>query len=227
MKIYQQFVISVVLTLAVVAAIANIYTSEKPQLHNGDLVFQTGHDLESLAVITATDSKFTRIGIIKKTDDGDQVISLNDHYQQIPFDQFTRHGIFSRYAIYRYRQLDPDRAAKITMVAANMQNNLLPFFNFQGAKLYPSEAAYLAYRESGLDIGSVQKIRDLNMGNLMFKNIINANWQTYPVCQGTPTVDKAQNADDCRMIIEGQDVVTPVSLARDVNFELVYSNYPF
>ncbi len=193
-----------------------------PPLSDGDLIFQTSWTSQSIAVGIATWSLYLHTGIIKTTPTGPVVVHAGAQVGETPLSDWIDGGILQRFAVYRYKDLSPDQAINILNQAAQYYGKYYDiYFLFHNDKLYCSELPYLAYQESGIPIGKVEKIGNLSVNNYFSKKVIEQRWRSHPECQA-----KDMTFEQCYESIMQQTLVTPTSLAEDSHFERIFTNYP-
>jgi len=194
-----------------------------PPLKDGDLIFQTSTSTQSKAILVATASAYTHVGLLKKQGDAWVVIEAVAHVKETPLTEWIDRGLFKRVAIYRDSQLSAAQTQQIFSAATHLYGKPYnPFFSFDDNGIYCSELPYLAYKAAGIPIGEIQKVADLNIDNILVKKLIAQRWQRYPACQM-----RHYDFEACYRYILAQPLITPASLARDGQFEKIYSNYLF
>ena len=195
-----------------------------PPLKNGDLVFQSTADLQSMAVVLASDSLYTHMGMIKTTGRYPVVVEAVGPVEETPLQRWIDRGLEKRVAIYRIRGLKPKDAGKAFAWARKHYGKPYDFFFLPGDDaFYCSELIHDAYgKGAGLSVGRVQKVGELTPSSFM-DDVIRDRWQAYPPCQGKP----GMTLEKCRDIIMKQELVTPASIAHDPKSDPVYSNYLF
>lgn len=193
-----------------------------PALQEGDLIFQTTTSNQSTAILLATASIYTHVGIVTKNGNEFAVIEASKSVKETSLEEWTNRGVLKRVAVYRNQSLTPEQATRITSLAKSYYGKPYDiFFSLKDDAFYCSELPYLTYGKAGIQIGKVQKISELNFDNPPVKKLIEKRWQRHPEC-------KAQNYtfEECYEHILNQDIVTPASIARDTQFVEIYSNYP-
>lgn len=193
-----------------------------PPLRNGDLVFQTSRDPQSMAILAATASLFSHVGIIEKTPSGDKVIDAANVVREIPLAQWVPQGVMGRIAIYRHNNLTDEEAYRIISAATHYDGTPYdPFFSWKSTGIYCSKLPYLAYKEAGLTLGTLQNFSDLHMDNFLVKDLIEKRRRQFPDCADKDFLQ-------CYDYILHQPVITPAGIAADADLEKIYSNYtPF
>jgi hypothetical protein len=214
------------LTLAACAAIALAFAAAvsaeaKPfaQWRNGDLIFQQSTGGQSAAVIAATGSRFTHMGIVALRKGRAVVIEAGGVVSETPLAAFVARGKGGRYAVYRIRDLTLIQWAVAEMTARMMYGRPYDIFFREGADhIYCSELPHLVFKSARIDLGRRERFGDLAVDNAAVRAIFLRRWQLHPDCRGL-------DADRCWRRIQDQRIVTPASIARDPDVRLVYSNF--
>jgi len=193
-----------------------------PSLKDGDLIFQTSTSNQSGAIIFATGSTFSHMGIVRNDHGAITVIEAAAKVRETPLNAWVNRGLLKRVAIYRDQRLTPDMAQRLLSYARALYGKPYDlFFSFNNDAIYCSELPYLAYKAVGIEIGKAQKISDLNIDNMLVRKLVQARWQSDSEC-----TERGFNFDQCYRYILNQSLVTPVSIANDPNLKMIYSNYP-
>ncbi len=213
-------------SLIIVAAfnVTRASVDKLPELKNGDIVFQTSKTSQTPALIFATNSLYTHVGIIRVADSGAiSVVEAVGPVREVPMSDWIARGVGDRITIKRMNDMNETKAQAILASAKSHSGKPYdPFFSFDKDKIYCSELVYYAFKDGGgLDIGKVEKFGDLNVSNIVVTNLIKERWQYYPLCkeQGANSYEK------CNELLQKQALITPVSIADDVRFTTVYSNF--
>ncbi len=203
--------------------VAFTHNRDFSEFQEGDLIFHTSHSGQSNAIMMATSSVLTHMGIIHKTPEGFFVIEAGKMVQQMPLEEWIDRGIAGRYAVYRHKDLNPTQARHVVQRAkAYIGTPYDLYFSFDNDALYCSELPHITFKKVGILLGKVQKVSDLNIDNALVEKVIEARWQDHTVCR-----NKSYKYEQCRMRILDDKLVTPSSIANDPNLEQIYSNYLF
>ncbi len=198
--------------------------SSLPKLANGDLVFQTDRSKQMLAILFATGSFYTHVGIIKMSRSGaPMVIDASRQVRCIPLADWINHGYGKRLLVMRMQGLTSSDSSRIVLAAEDYFGRPYDiFFTFGKDRIYCSELIYYAYHDgANIDLGHVQKVAELNMDNFAVRKIIQLRWHRDPVCEQ----DGPDDFSACFEKIMEQPIITPVSIARDPRLKLVYGNF--
>jgi len=218
-------VLLAIIALVMTGWIALALTRPNPDtlaLQDGDLVFQTEFDTQGMAVIAASGSPYTHMGIIKLRQGGTVVVEAIGPVTETPLKQWIARGYGRRLAVMRVKNLPPNAAQKVFARAKKEYGKPYDiYFLSNHDAIYCSELVRLSFEGANITLGKVQKVEELMSSPAMDK-LIEQRWQRYPLCKGV----KDMTAEKCRGIIMQQELVTPGSIANDPRVELIYSNYP-
>ena len=198
--------------------------NKMPPLKDGDLVFQTIKSSQTLAIILASKSPYTHVGIIKlDSTNTPYVMEAVGPVREIPLKEWIKQGVSEKITVMRFKDLNMDDAQSSLRKAQSYYGRPYDFFFlFDKEKIYCSELVYYAFKEgANIDLGQVQKIKDLNFDTHAVTQLIQSRWHNYPPCISAGV----QNYENCLPIIMEQTLITPASIAQDPKLELVYSNY--
>lgn len=140
-------------------------------LRDGDIVFQTSLSAQSAAVQRATGSKYSHMGMVMYRNGKPFVIEAIATVQYTAFEQWVARGAGRHFVVKRLRNADilltttalqPLRAAAGQFAGRRYD----PFFGWSDDRIYCSELVWKAYdRGVGIQIGSLQKVRDFNLSD--------------------------------------------------------------
>lgn len=195
-----------------------------PPLHNGDLVFQTIRSHQTTAILLASHTIYSHVGMMKLLPDGTpMVVEAVGPVREIPFKQWLHQGIGQRLMIKRWSDLSAEQAQAILAAARLDYGKPYDFFFLLDDKrIYCSELVYRAYQAGAQTrLGTLQKVAELDIDNFAVQKLLHERWQRHPLCQAAAT----NNFESCLTIIKQQDIITPVSIADDIRLQTVYDNY--
>lgn len=193
-----------------------------PALENGDLIFQTSTSNQAKAILFATMSPYTHMGIVRVKQDEILVVEAVQPLRETPLNDWIARGVLGRYSVFRLPSLTAKQKRKVLLNAKSLYGWPYDmFFSFDNNAIYCSELPYLAYKEAGIELGKVQKVSDLNFDNPLVRKLIESRWQRHPACKA-----KGYDFDACYQHILQQSLVTPESIAGDTQLVKIYSNYP-
>ena len=145
--------------------------TERNELREGDLIFQTSLSRQSQAIQLATKSKYSHCGLIYKDGKEYYVFEAVQPIKRTPLDKWIARGKDGKYVIKRLKNADqvltPATLAKMKQIgdAFNGKNYDLTF-EWSDDKIYCSELIWKIYqRATGLEIGKLEKLSDFDLTN--------------------------------------------------------------
>ncbi|MDZ4086671.1 MAG: YiiX/YebB-like N1pC/P60 family cysteine hydrolase [Tabrizicola sp.] len=195
-----------------------------PPLKRSDVIFQNSRSAQSLAILLATDSPFTHVGIVDFDDDGNPVVlEAVRTTRATPLQDWVDQGEGGDVAIYRMQDLTDDQAQAVTKAArSHFGKGYDPYFYRSEETLYCSELVHIAFRDGiGAELGRVQTLGALNLDSAAVRVLIEERWQTHPACAD----GQAEDADACLALIRDEPLVTPQAVAEDGRLKEVYSSF--
>lgn len=182
-----------------------------PELHEGDLVFQQSQSAQAGAILEATGSPWSHVGILLKNEDsrrgGEWVVAeAGGKVQLTPFAKFIRKGKDGLYRIYRARDLKPDQVPALYAAIQSMIGKPYDlYFEWSDQAIYCSELTYKALKAAtGVDIGTVQKFSDLKLDGPLVQLMI---W--------------LRLTRTGRKLNPNEAIVTPISQMSDPRLDLI------
>lgn len=195
----------------------------KPQdvLKHGDLIFHTSASKQSYAIMWASQSLLSHVGVVERRANKLYVIEAIGRVSRTPLKVWLARGRMQRWEAYRDPRLDEAGRAKMVNAAkAYLGRSYDLHFTSGNREIYCSELVALAYEKVGLTLGQWQKVNELNVDNPLVRHLAMRRWSRHPVCRGVKSFAK------CWPLILEDKLITPDSLAKDQKLERVFSNYP-
>ncbi|PZP86942.1 MAG: peptidoglycan peptidase [Azospirillum brasilense] len=192
-----------------------------PPLKDGDIVFQTINTSQTLAIMFATHSVYSHVGVVEMRDGKPMVIEAVGPVRVISLDKWVNQGMRDRVAIARVDGLTAEQGKATVAAAKAYLGKPYDFYFLDDEKrIYCSELVYKAFQKgAGIPVGTVEKVGDLSVDNFFVRDLIRKRWHNYPPCDGQKSFDA------CYATVMQQSLVSPVSLERDEKVKLIYSNY--
>jgi hypothetical protein len=140
-----------------------------PPVRDGDVIFQTSHSSQSLAIQRATGSAYSHMGLVFLRDHKPYVFEAVATVRFTPLDRWIARGVGHHFVVKRLRNADAVLgAAGIEQLRkAAEQFSGRPYdltFDWSDDRIYCSELVWKAYdRGLGVQIGALQTIRDFNL----------------------------------------------------------------
>lgn len=195
-----------------------------PDLKRGDVIFQNSQSAQSLAILLATDSPFTHVGILYFDAAGNPVVlEAVRTTRATPLQDWVAQGKDGAVAVYRMEELGSDTALAVTEAArSHLGKGYDPYFFQSEDTIYCSELVHIAFRDgAGVALGQVQALDDLNLDSAAVRALIAERWQSHPAC----SEGQAQDAESCLALIRDEPLVTPQAVAEDGRLRLVFSSF--
>lgn len=151
---------------------------ENDKIKNGDLIFQTSLSDQSKAIQLATNSKYSHCGLLFKEGNEVYVFEAFQPVKRTPLDEWIARGKDGKYIIKRLKNSDkiliPSAITKMKEIAEDfIGKNYDKTFEWSDEKIYCSELIWKIYqRATGLEIGKLQKLSDLDLTNEVVKSIM-------------------------------------------------------
>jgi hypothetical protein len=199
-------------------------SQDLPDLQRGDVIFHNSQSAQSMAILLATDSPFTHVGIVDLDDRGNPVVlEAVKTTRETPLEDWVEQGKDGAVAVYRMEGLSEDQALAVTTAArSHLGKGYDPYFYWTEDALYCSELVHVAFRDGmGVAVGREQRLGELNLDSAAVRGLIEARWQAHPAC----AEGKAQDADSCLALIRDEPLVTPQAVAEDARLRLVWSSF--
>lgn len=142
-----------------------------PSLMDGDLVFQTSRSSQSVAVQRATGSTYSHMGMVVLQGGQPLVLEAVATVRTTPLARWVARGEGGHYVVKRLRdaptRLTPAAVQRLRSAANAMAGRPYDLaFGWSDDHIYCSELVWKAYdRALGVQIGSLQKVRDFNLGD--------------------------------------------------------------
>ena len=190
-------------------------------LRNGDLILQTTTSSQAPAIVLASASPYSHVGIIVVDQGRVSVVEASSKVQKTPIQVFLQRGVNGAYTVLRHRGVDEPLGLAISTQAKRHIGKPydLSFARGDGA-LYCSELVAIAFRDAGLEVGAWEKAGDLHLDNPVVQALIAKRWKKHPVCRGAKTLE------GCEQTLRNTEIITPGSLRADAQFDVVASTYP-
>lgn len=219
MRIWIQNLLALICLLG---ATSLALAGDLPPLKNGDIVFQESSSSARDAIMLASASPYSHVGIVEIDGSGrPMVIEAAKQVRSVPFDDWMRRGVGRRITIKRVKGLDEEAAKQAVERAHHYLGRPYDLFFYETRdQIYCSELVYAAFKEgANISVGREEKVGDLNIDTAAAQRLIKKRWKAHPLCQ------TASSFKSCYRLILDQLLVTPASIARDPQMELVYTSF--
>lgn len=173
---------------------------------DGDLVFHESQSAQSKAIQEATTSRWSHVGIVFQKNGQWLVAEAVQPVRVTTLASFISRGRNQDYRIYRFPGLTNQQKTRLRKQAKKfLGKNYDIYFEWSQDRIYCSEFTYKAFlAATGIEIGIVQKFRDLKMDGPYARELIRRRLED---------TGRALNLDE--------PIVTPASQILDPKLELV------
>jgi hypothetical protein len=197
-----------------------------PPLKTGDIVFQKTTTSASDAIMLASGTQYTHVGLVVIGKGGrPRVIEAVGPVREVSLDAWIEKGNGSRVTIKRIKGLEEAQANEAIASARRYLGRPYDHYFYETRdQIYCSELVYAAFKDGpGINVGLEEKVRDLNIDTGAAQKLIAHRWKSHPLCR----TKGAKSFKDCYALILDQTLITPASIARDPQMELVYTSFGF
>jgi len=147
--------------------------TDKNEIHNGDLIFQTSLSRQSKAIQLATKSQYSHCGLIFRKENDTQnwyVLEAVQPVKWTPLEKWIARGKDGHFVIKRLHSdpmLPEPMLLKLrTNAEKYLGKNYDLTFEWSDDKIYCSELLWKVYKKTtGLEIGKLQKLKDFDLNN--------------------------------------------------------------
>lgn len=205
-------------------SVSEIFGEQDPP--NGSLIFQQRNGVEGKALVAATGSPYTHVGIIRVTGGGPYVMQSSADTEgvlEVSLEDFVSKGVGNKFAIYVVELGQPRRELNHPASLTAYDYYLRPYDNFYRdglSALYSAELVYHAFRLAGQTIGRLERIGSLKFDTPEGRAFFLSDWKKRPECRL-----KGIQRDVCWSLIKRQRIVTPASLAGDPRVSLFMTTF--
>ena len=171
-------------------------------IKSGDIIFQTSTSSQSNAIQTATNSKYSHMGIIYLEDNQYFVYEASSIVKLTPLNEWINNGLDGRFVVKRVKDSEKILTAD---VLKEMRNIGLKFkgkpydkyFEWSDDKIYCSELVWKIYNQAThIEIGSLDKLADFDLSSKEVINQLNERYKgKIPYQEIVISPDKMFNSD--------------------------------
>jgi hypothetical protein len=209
------------LALALLAA-----APDPSALRTGDVVLIRSKTAQAEAIAAATRSEATHVGVVIVEDGAPWVYEAAGTVRKTPWASFVARAKAGSLDVRRHPALADGAHELEEQQAIRWQAHKLLGTKYDLAfasgddALYCSEFVRKVIGATGLEVGTVEHVRDLDLEHPAVKKLVAARWRKHPACSG------ASSLRACMPKLLEAEIVTPASLARDPNLERVFGPTP-
>lgn len=191
-----------------VGPLAHTAPAKRPTLQAGDLIFHQSQGAQSKAILEATGSAWSHVGILFEDGSGGWIVAeASAPVRIVSLQSFINRGKGKDYRIYRARDL---KSTDITALRAAVDTELGKrydiYFEWSDDAIYCSELVYKAFdKASGIKLGTIQKFSDLKLDGPYVQALIR---------------DRLNETG--RHLNLNEPIVTPINQMKDGDLDLIY-----
>lgn len=180
------------------------------KFQEGDIILQTSESKQCEAVRVATDSKFSHCGIVFYKNNKLYVLEAVQPVKMTPIKSWIQHGKDGKYLVRRLKDnsVIKQESVKNKMLAygqKQLNKDYDLYFEWSDNKMYCSELVWKIYKEVGIEISSLRKLKSFKLENPKVKTIL------------------AQRYGN--KIPYNENVIAPSQLAESDKLITVFNNY--
>jgi len=180
------------------------------KFQEGDIILQTSESEQCEAVRIATDSKFSHCGIVFYKDNKLYVLEAVQPVKMTPIKSWIQHGKDGKYLVRRLKDnsVIKQESIKNKMIAygqKQLNKDYDLYFEWSNNKMYCSELVWKIYKEVGIEISSLRKLKSFKLDNPKVKTILEQRYGN--------------------KIPYNENVIAPSQLAESDKLITVFDNY--
>ncbi len=172
----------------------------------------------------ASGTEYTHVGLVEVDKAGrPQVIEAVGAGAEDSAGRLDTQGNGDRITVKRVKGLSEAQASEAVASARRYMGRPYDHYFYETRdQIYCSELVYAAFKDGpGITVGREEKVRDLNIDTGAAQKLIQQRWKSHPLCKAKG----AKSFKACYALILDQTLVTPASIARDPQMELVYTSF--
>lgn len=197
------FTVSVALTVTDVMA--------APDYQDGDLIFHQSQSVQSKAILEATGSPWSHVGVLFEDRGTWFVAEASQPVRIVTLKSFISRGRGNHYRTYRLPGVTPAQKQVLRDEIGKMIGGDYDlYFEWSDDLIYCSELVFKAFvAATGVELGTLQKFKDLKLDGPYVKELIRRRIQ-----------------DTGRTLNLEEPIVTPVSQMLDSDLKLIIKTGP-
>ena len=180
-------------------------------LRNGDLIFHKSQGPQAMAILEATGSPWSHVGIVLEQRGKWVVAEASNPVRIVSLQSFINRGRAKEYQIYRPRNLKPQQIPELRAAIANEIGKRYDiYFEWSDQAIYCSELVYKVFlMATGIELGTVQKFSDLRLDGIFVQILIHQRLKKTG-----------------RQLNLNEPIVTPISQMMDPDLDLIVHEKP-
>ena len=168
-----------------IAALALLLTAcvaqASPDVHDGDILFQTSHSAQSAAIQKATHSPYSHMGLVLHRDGKPYVLEAIGPVKYTPLAEWIARGVGGKCVVKRLRDahsITPQAVEKLREAARAFEGKPYDIaFGWSDDRIYCSELVWKIYNHAlGIEIGQLQPLRTLDLSDPIVRAKLNERY---------------------------------------------------
>ncbi len=187
-----------------------IFSDVSAAIQEGDLIFHKSQSSQSKAILGATGSEWSHVGIIIKKKNAWYVVEARNGVETTALQGFIQRGKNNEFKVFRSTSYDNSkmRNALYSEIAKYSQKKYDIYFEFSDDRIYCSELTYKVLKAvTRHEVGVVNKMKELRLDGPYVQELI-----------------KRRLTDLGKELNPEEPIVTPVSQMLDASLDLVFQN---
>lgn len=143
----------------------------KPELQEGDIVFQNSYSSQSRAIQLATHSSYTHVGILFKKDQKWYVLEAVQPVKITVWSDWIKNGQKEHFVIKRLKNRDKSLTTNVlqkikTIGYTYLGKNYDLYFGWSDERIYCSELVWKIYQQAlGIELGKLEKLGSFDLSH--------------------------------------------------------------
>ena len=190
-------------------ATLRMYQGEHVDLQNGDIIFQTSTSSQSKVIQSATNSKYSHVGIVYIEDNQFFVYEASSTVKLTPINEWINNGLDGEYVVKRIKDsediLTSDALKRMKKIGEKFKGKGYDkYFEWSDEKIYCSELVWKIYKQAlNIELGSPEKLSDINLTSKEVQDNLNERYKgKIPYDETVISPVKIYNSDKLFLIEE-------------------------
>lgn len=140
-------------------------------LETGDIIFQNANSAQCRAIEEATNSEWTHVGIIDKTDQGCFVIEAVQPVKRTRLSQFLARDN-GKCVVKRYSVGELSKTDIVHYSSEYLGKDYDALFSWEDDEIYCSELVWKAYNRAGVQLCELRELRDYSLESDLVRHVM-------------------------------------------------------
>lgn len=153
-------------------------TDLKPELHDGDIIFQSSKSSQSKAIQLATKSKYSHMGIIYKMNNETYVFEAIQPVKMTLLSDWINRGQKGHFVVKRLKNSEKLLTPNVSLKMKKVGNRFIGkdydiYFEWSDDKIYCSELVWKIYKEAAnIEIGKLERLENFDLSSKVVKKML-------------------------------------------------------